>query len=61
MTTDTSWALVTGASKGIGAATALALAQTGHDVIVHYGSDAEGAEDAENVRVGPDASKQPAK
>lgn len=39
-----SWALVTGASKGIGAATAVALARAGHDVLVHYGRDAEGAD-----------------
>ena len=31
-------ALVTGASRGIGRATALALAQAGAQVIVHYGS-----------------------
>lgn len=38
-----SWALVTGASKGIGAATAVALARQGRDVLVGYGGDAEGA------------------
>lgn len=35
--------LVTGASKGIGAATAIAFAQSGYDVCVNYRSDAEGA------------------
>jgi 3-oxoacyl-[acyl-carrier protein] reductase len=38
------WALVTGASKGIGAATAVALAAAGRDVIVHYGGDRDGAQ-----------------
>jgi len=38
------WALVTGASKGIGAATAVALAGAGHDLLLHYGRDAAGAE-----------------
>ena len=38
------WALVTGASRGIGAATAAALAQAGANVLVHYGSDREGGE-----------------
>jgi 3-oxoacyl-[acyl-carrier protein] reductase len=37
------WALVTGASKGIGAATAAALAAQGRPVLVHYGSDRDGA------------------
>jgi 3-oxoacyl-[acyl-carrier protein] reductase len=37
------WALVSGASKGIGAATALALAAQGRDVLVGFGGDAEGA------------------
>lgn len=41
---SSNWALVTGASKGIGAAVAVAVAETGKDVIVHYGRDAEGAE-----------------
>src|SRR5258708_39979760 len=37
-------ALVTGASRGIGRATALALAETGTRVLVHYGRSAEEAE-----------------
>lgn len=36
-------ALVTGASGGLGRAVALALAEAGHDVAVHYRGDAEGA------------------
>lgn len=38
------WALVTGASKGIGAATAVALAAAGRPVLLHYGGDRDGAE-----------------
>ena len=37
-------ALVTGASRGIGRATALALAQAGAQVVVHYGRDAKEAQ-----------------
>jgi 3-oxoacyl-[acyl-carrier protein] reductase len=37
-------ALVTGASRGIGAACAIALAGAGHDVGIGYSSDADGAE-----------------
>jgi 3-oxoacyl-[acyl-carrier protein] reductase len=36
--------LVTGASRGIGRATALALAETGAQVLVHYGRSAQEAE-----------------
>lgn len=38
-------ALITGASRGLGAATALRLAQEGWDVVVNYHHTAEGAED----------------
>src|SRR5438132_12435073 len=37
-------ALVTGASRGIGRATALAVAETGAHVLVHYGRSAQEAE-----------------
>lgn len=39
-------AIVTGADSGIGRATALALARAGHDVVITYRSDREGAEEA---------------
>ena len=38
--------LLTGASKGIGAATAAILGEAGAHVVAHYGSDREGAEAA---------------
>ncbi len=38
--------IVTGASKGIGAATAHAMIEAGANVIAHYGGDRVGAEDA---------------
>ena len=36
--------IITGASRGIGAATALLLARAGHDVVVNYRRDRDGAE-----------------
>ena len=43
--TERTVALVTGASRGIGSATCLALARTGRAVVVGYRSDPEGAEE----------------
>lgn len=39
-------ALVTGASRGLGRATAVALARSGHDVVVHYHETKSGAQEA---------------
>jgi NAD(P)-dependent dehydrogenase (short-subunit alcohol dehydrogenase family) len=44
MVQDNKTVLVTGASRGIGRATALALAETGAHVLVHYGRSTEEAE-----------------
>jgi len=41
--------LVTGASKGIGAAIALRLGAAGHPITVHYGADRAGAEAVANA------------
>ena len=43
-TLENKTALVTGASRGIGRATALALARTGAQVVAHYGRSAQEAE-----------------
>ena len=48
-------ALVTGASRGIGAAAALSLASAGAHVIAHYSSFAQGA--IENLSTIPDSRK----
>jgi glucose 1-dehydrogenase len=42
-------ALVTGASKGLGAAVAVGLAQAGADVLVNYHSDERGARETANL------------
>ena len=39
-------AIVTGAGTGIGQGVAITLGQNGYDVVVHYNSSAEGAEEA---------------
>ena len=42
--------LVTGASRGIGAAAARALAESGASVIAHYGTSRDGAADAVSAK-----------
>jgi NAD(P)-dependent dehydrogenase (short-subunit alcohol dehydrogenase family) len=44
MTLQGKTALVTGASRGIGRATALALAEAGASIVIHYGKSAQEAE-----------------
>ena len=48
--------LVTGASKGIGAATAVALGRAGFEVAVHYHADRDGAERT-RAQIGADGGK----
>lgn len=50
-TPDRGWALVTGAGKRLGRASALALAGAGYDVVVHYNaSAAEAADTADAIK-----------
>ena len=55
--TDTPVAVVTGASRGIGRAGALALAEAGFDVVVSARTvkEGEGASDTTSVRQDPSA------
>jgi len=48
-------ALVTGSSRGIGAAIAIALADAGASIVAHYGSDRNGAQ--ENLKSIPEERK----
>ena len=43
--TQAKWAIVAGGSGGVGSATAIAMARSGWDVVVHYRSNAEAAKD----------------
>ncbi|WP_405401707.1 SDR family oxidoreductase [Paracoccus sp. Ld10] len=49
-------AIVTGADSGIGRATAIALAKAGHDLVITYHSDKDGA--AETVRMITETGRQ---
>jgi len=44
MARKTKTVLITGASSGIGAATAVLASKSGYDVGIHYNSDLEGAQ-----------------
>ncbi len=46
-------AIVTGADSGIGRATAIALAKAGHDLLITYRSDRDGASVAFRVHPRP--------